>query len=273
MNTVRGEDSPGITSAPKSGPRLLTASLDEGLARLEYLVSHQRRLGLIVGPAGSGKTFLARQFARAARRQACDVLHSHLLGMDGRELLWSLVAQLGVRRDPREARFALWRALADRLAENRYERRPLVLFLDGIDQAPSEAVEVILRLLHLAAGDQLPLTCVLMARDDRFERIDSRLRELIDLRIEMEPWGTAETVDYLQQRFLAAELPAATIEESAVEQLQHLTGGAPREVAQLAELAVVAQLDQADQLLDAPTIVAVFEELSGAGLGIPLRVS
>jgi len=26
-------------------------------------------------------------------------------------------------------------------------------------------------------------------------------------------------------------------------------------------------------LLDAPTIVAVFEELSGAGLGIPLRVS
>lgn len=270
MSALLGKETPGTA---KSAPRLLTACLDEGLARLEYLVAHQRRLGLVIGPAGSGKSFLARQFARAAKRRACDVLHADLLGMDGRELLWSLIAQLGVRRTAREERFALWRALADRLAENRFERRPIVLFLDGIDQATSEGVEVVLRLMNLATSDQLPLTCVLLARADRFERIDARLRDLIDLRIEMEPWGAAETADFVQQRFAASELPNSSVAESAVEQLQHLTGGQPREVVQLTELAMVAQQDQSDQLLDAPMIVAVFDELSGMGLTTPLRIS
>ncbi len=135
-------------------------------------------------------------------------------------------------------------------------------------------METVLRLMHLATHDRVPLTSVLIARTDRYERIDSRLRELVDLRIEMEPWGSAETADYVQQRLVASELSMTDFDESAVEQLQRLTGGDPREVAQLTELALVAQQDTPTQPLDAPTIVAVFEELSGLGLGTPpLRVS
>ncbi len=130
MSSLRGDELPGQRpTTARSAPRIQTVCVDEGLARLEYLVAQQRRLGLIVGPAGSGKTFLAKQFVRAARLRSCDVLHADLLGVDGRELLWTLVSQLGIRRHIREACFALWRALADRLivmAEGRRHRSSVV---------------------------------------------------------------------------------------------------------------------------------------------------
>ena len=42
---------------------------DEALARLHFLVDEHRRLGLLMGPAGSGKSLLSwRSFARQLRR-------------------------------------------------------------------------------------------------------------------------------------------------------------------------------------------------------------
>ena len=42
---------------------------EEALARLQFLVDQQRRLGLLVGPPGSGKSLLLEVFAAAASPQ------------------------------------------------------------------------------------------------------------------------------------------------------------------------------------------------------------
>ena len=42
---------------------------EEALARLHFLVEQHRRLGLLLGPAGSGKSLLLEVFAAATRRR------------------------------------------------------------------------------------------------------------------------------------------------------------------------------------------------------------
>lgn len=265
MQAASGDRS--VTSSTYGGvaplPQLASQALEEGWARLEYLVAQRRRLGLLLGPAGSGKSLLLRQFAPSARRQGAVVWQVGMLGLDASEMLGALAAQAGLRRRATEPRAGLWRAVSDRLVEQRYERRTVALLLDDADQATEEGAEVAVRLLHLAAAEGIALTAVLAARHDRRERIDSRLAELVELRIDLEPWTVAETQAYVQDRLHAKGIDAGAFEPDAVLRLHELAGGSPRKVAHLADLALVARQDRLDQPFDAAAAAAVFDELSG----------
>ena len=52
------------------------ARMDEGLARLEYLVS-QGLLGLLTGPSGVGKSALLKRFLQGLAPQRCEVVYCH----------------------------------------------------------------------------------------------------------------------------------------------------------------------------------------------------
>ena len=70
----------GLRESPFRGsldPRYFfnSPSHDEALARLQFLVDNQRRLGLMLGAAGSGKSLLLEVFSRRLRgdaRLACS---------------------------------------------------------------------------------------------------------------------------------------------------------------------------------------------------------
>ena len=67
---------------------------EEALARLQFLVDHGRRLGLLAGTPGSGKTVLLDVFARQMQGLGNQVARLNLLSLDSREFLWDLVSQL-----------------------------------------------------------------------------------------------------------------------------------------------------------------------------------
>ena len=73
---------------------------EEALARLHFLVDQQRRLGLLVGPSGSGKSLLLEVFAEQLRRHARPVAKLSLLGVEPAEMLWLLAAEWGLSLDP-----------------------------------------------------------------------------------------------------------------------------------------------------------------------------
>jgi energy-coupling factor transporter ATP-binding protein EcfA2 len=108
---------------------------DEALARLHFLVEERRRLGLLLGPTGCGKSLVLEVFARRLRRHGAQIANVNLLGADLHEFLWLAAAELGVNPDRRDDPFRLWRGVIDRLAENRYQQLDTVLLLDDADQA------------------------------------------------------------------------------------------------------------------------------------------
>ena len=108
---------------------------DEALARLHFLVEQRRRLGLLLGESGSGKSLLYEVFAAELERTGRAVAKTSLLGIQASEMLWQLIAGLGRDADPAAPIGSLWRTLTDRITEYRYQRIDTVLLLDDVDRA------------------------------------------------------------------------------------------------------------------------------------------
>jgi general secretion pathway protein A len=234
---------------------------DEALARLFFLVERRRRLGLLMGPAGSGKSLLLEVFAQQLRRAGHAVARVNLLGVPPAEMLCLLAGQLGLNPDPTAMLSTLWRTVIDRLTEYRYQQVQAILLFDNADQAGRRVLGQLARLAQHDPSPEARLTLVLTGRYDRMGRLGDRLLDLAELRIDVAAWQESETADYLRRSLAEAGRESPVFDEPAVAKLHELSHGIPRRVSQLADLALVAgagrQLDQ----IDAQVVESVYQEL------------
>ncbi len=234
---------------------------DEALARLQFLVEHRQRLGLLLGGAGTGKSLVLDMLARDMRRLGNQVANVSLLGLDLHEFLWLLAAELGLNPSRTCDVFTLWRGINDRLIENRYQQLDTVVLLDDAGEARPEVLEHVARLVQVNRGDGWPLVIVISVPADRIMRLGSRILELAELRIDLEPWDEADTAGYLSLALAQAGCKSPVFTDDAVRRLQTVTGGVPRRVNQLAALALVAGAGRRLPRIDADTIESVYQEL------------
>ncbi len=233
----------------------------EALARLDYLLDNKSRLGLLVGPPGSGKSLVLGEFARRQRAAGAAVALVNATGLSATELLAEITAAWGSNPSAAETTATLWRAATDRLAELRLEQVPTVVALDDLDRASRETLTIVERLLQIT---DVECTIVAAAGEGSVSRLGARLLDQVELRIELTLWTTDDTRDYLQASLQAAGLERPIFAERAVERLFQLSGGAPRRVGQLAQLALIAGAGQNLTQIDEQTVLAVHDELSAA---------
>jgi general secretion pathway protein A len=233
---------------------------EEALARLHYLVEQRRRLGLLIGPSGSGKTLLLELAARQWRRAGRCVGLSSLLAATPEEFLLSFAEQLGLNLPADSPLPVIWRAVGDRLLENRYQWLDTVLLLDDADQATVPVIGQVSRLLRHDPSSETRLTIVLAAQDGR-AAVLAPLQELVELRIELAAWQREETAEFLRISLERAGRQKPLFADPAVERLHQLAQGIPRRVRQLADLALVAGAGQQLGQIDAGVIDSVYQEL------------
>ena len=171
---------------------------EEALARLHFLVEQRRRLGLLMGPDGSGKSFLLEIFAEQLRRSGRPTAKVNLLAIEPGEMLWLLAVQLGLNPDPTNSLAVLWRLVTDRLLEYRIQQIETVILLDDADQASRQVLTHVVRLAQCDPSPESRLTLVLAGQQEQMGRIGDRLLALADLRIDIEPWAQADTDNYLK---------------------------------------------------------------------------
>jgi general secretion pathway protein A len=249
----------------KNSPFAVTAASDvsasplhgEALARLEFLRESRCPFGLLLGPAGTGKSLVLAEFAGRAARSGALVAFARAAGADEAALLVPLAAglHLGIETDaPR-----LWWRLVDRLEELKLESVNAVVLLDDLDRALASGISFVERLLALADA---PLTVVATARPDTAAHMGPRLLEQTALRIDLGPWNETETREYVESRLTSAGRTQPVFDDAAIGRLFELSGGAPRRINQLAELALLAGAGQQLTQIDEGTVDAVQEELS-----------
>jgi general secretion pathway protein A len=239
---------------------------DEALARLQFLVQQRRRLGLLAGPQGSGKSLLLEVFAEQLRHDAQPVAKLSLLGVEPAEMLWLLADAWGLGLEPTRSTAALWRSLTDRLVEYRYRQLDAVVLFDDVDQADRQVLQQVARLARFDPSPDTRLTLVLAGRNEGMAKLGESLLGLVELRIDLEPWDTADTENFLTARLAQAGRTAPVFDRPAVARLHELSHGIPRRVSQLADLALVAGAGQELQQIDADVVEEAYRELGVASV-------
>jgi type II secretory pathway predicted ATPase ExeA len=234
---------------------------EEALARLHYLVDSQRRLGLLLGAPGSGKSFMLSVLAQQLRRAAVRAAAFSLQGLSAHEMLWSLAAACGLHPDQGAGAFELWRLVGDLLAANNCQGIANVVLLDDADSASADVLGQVVRLVRGELSSSSRLIVVLAGRSNRMLALGSQLLELAELRVDLAAWELADTESYLQSCLLRAGRKESAFLPEALLRLHELSGGSVRRVALLADLALLAAAGGRLPLVDAYTVEAVYDEL------------
>lgn len=239
-----------------------SAAHDEALARLEYLVDARRRLGVLLGEAGVGKSLTLCVAARRLARKGCAVAAIDAVGLGSRELLWQLAAGLGAApRDDAEV-VQLWRLIADHVAENRLQQTNTVLLVDDAGQAGPDVMMQLVRLARLDPTPAARWTIVLTAEPNQAARWNETLRELVDLRIDLGPWSETDTIGFAQSALVDAGRFEPVFDDDGLAAIHELTGGVPRRVIRLADFALLAGAAARLDTIDAAMVHAAASEMS-----------
>lgn len=229
----------------------------EALARLEFLRESRLPLALIIGPSGCGKTAVLREFSSRAERAGCAAIFVKVTAADEQAILAQLAD--GLCLADANGTWQTWRLIAERFAELRLEGRSGVVLFDDLDRAGPGALSVVERLLGLLDA---PLTMVGAARPETAARIGTSILNHAALRIDLALWDEAETAEFLQRSLARRQGQQPIFDAAGAAQLFALSGGVPRKVRQLAELALVAGASQELAQIDQQTVSAVYDELS-----------
>lgn len=236
---------------------------EEALARLTFLVDHRHPMAVVVGPGGVGKSLLLEVFALELKKKGRPVVRVAAQGIDARELWWSLAAELGLNPRPHERESHLWRMVSDRVAQHRSLSRDLVVLLDDLDLADESCAQGVLRLLSLNRRPESRLIVVASGRQETLGRLDARLLEQAELRVELEPFSEADLGSFLAYALKEAGRDDSPFSNAAASRLLELTGGVPRRVNHLAELSLIAAASQGRTHVDTEIVDGAYHEMGG----------
>lgn len=237
------------------------AAHDEAVARLNYLVEANHRLGLLLGAMGTGKSLVLDIAAHEWRRIGACVARTNLRAKDPRETLLSIARGWGADVDLYAPPFELWHAIANRLAENRWQQVPTLALFDDADRATDDVLDQVIRLAHCEPTADSRLTVVLAAQSDRVSELGSQLLGLVELRIDLPAWDLTDTQSYLTHCLARAGRTQTAFADDAIVRIHELSEGTVRRIASLADLSLLAAAAQQLPLVDVHTVETVYDEL------------
>lgn len=239
---------------------------EEALARMHFVVEQGRAAGLLLGPSGGGKSLLLEVFAGQLRNRRAAVITLDLTGLWTEDFPLALADALGV--ESQSAAWRLWSAIVARIRESHYQQMPVVFLFDNVDRARTGVEDLLSRLSQLRRGELASPVFLFTASPDQILRTPHSLLRLIDLRIDLDPWDADDCAAFVESRLEAAgardDRPIFTPE--AVIRLHALSGGIPRELIRLADLALLAGAGEELPHLGAEVIDTVYEELYAPSL-------
>lgn len=235
---------------------------EEAVARLEWLVANRQRCGLVVGDEGMGKSHLAAVAARRFAGLGAEVAVLSLGGLPEGEWLDLLLERLPLDPHSRAEPLRPWQKLEDRLRENTLMERTTALILDDLDRGPADAREGATRLVAALEPRFARVVVVATCTPEGLARVPDPLRQRTAVRIELEPWTTAEVAAFVAHGLHRAGLAADAFSPAGLDTLARFSGGRPRIACRLARLAVVAAEADGLDAIDAATIERIWRELT-----------
>ena len=212
------------------------------LLKLRYVVEQPCGAATVTGVSGVGKTLLIQKLLRELAPRYAPKVHVVFPQMPAAELLRYLVENLtGKVAGPDDVCRSL-QSMGQFLANNTQAGRHAVVAVDEAHllQA-SEVWEVLRLLLNFRSSNRQDLTLLLVGQPPLLSRIPRApgLEDRIDVKCFVRPFELTDTIRYIQNRFEAAGTSHHPFEEAALRTVHELSGGCPRRINRLCDLALL----------------------------------
>ncbi|WP_108262623.1 ExeA family protein [Mangrovicoccus ximenensis] len=225
-------------------PEFLYWSREHRLAftMLEYGMMTRTPITVITGEVGAGKTTLLQYLLRSITEDVDIGLISNAQGGRGELLQWVLHA-FSVSFDPNCSYVQLFQLLQDHMLEVYAEGRRMVLIIDEAQNLTPETVEELRMLTNINSNKDELLQLVLVGQPEFREMIRRpELRQFLQrvgASFHLGPMTAETVVEYVAHRLRFAGGTGTEIDPAAIPLIHEVTGGVPRLVNQICDLALV----------------------------------
>jgi general secretion pathway protein A len=236
------------------------------LLKLRYVVENERGAALLAGASGLGKTLVVGALKRQLGDSFSPFVHLVFPQMSVRELLAYLAAEMGALPNP-SAPVPIdesIRRLQHFLVENTRRGHQAVVAIDEAHLlVDGEALDSLRLLMNLEAGPKPAMTLILVGQPQllpALERLPA-LEARLGVKCLLRPFNLEETVSYVSHRLTAAGATHEIFTAEALSALYQLTGGNPRRINRLCDLALLIGYAEEQVRINAHQIEAVSQEL------------
>jgi general secretion pathway protein A len=237
---------------------------EEAMARLAYVVDEARQGALVMGDAGVGKSMIAETFACRMRRPNREVVTVRCPALGGREMFLDLAAEFGLVTNRSMDEGEVWRLVRNHVIANRKQGDQTVVIVDQAHLLVSSAADLrsLHLLFHLDSDPSARVTVILVARSEIMKQARSSVSEWVDLGVVIEPLTVAQTTQYVNHLLRWAGRNEPVFVHDAVHKIHELSGGVPRQMNRVCDLALLAAATEEMSFVSAAVVESVYRELS-----------
>jgi len=239
------------------------------LLKLRYAIENQRGAALLTGVTGLGKTLLAQSLAQQLPERFEPCVHIVFPAMPPEQLLAYIADEL-TNESPQASTppptiEQSVRRIENMLAENTAHNRHAVVMIDEAHLLTDyNSLETMRLLLNFEHAGKSSLTLLFIGQPsllpvlDRTPQLDARM----GVKCLMRPFTMEETTGYIAHRLSAASAQREIFTDDAMEAIHETTGGSPRYINRLCDLALLIGFAEEQDKIDAHQIESVGHELT-----------
>lgn len=241
------------------------------LLKLRYAIENRSEAALLVGGAGVGKSLLMAALRRQLPPEVTPLVHLVFPLLPPAELVSYLAWNLAQRTTGATPTAGIWtleeslRQIEQILTHNVECGQHTVVAVDEahLIAAEPQSLEALRLLLNFEVQEQRPLTLLLLGQTDLLPALERmpELEQRLAVKCLVRSLSVDSTAGYVTHRLTTAGAEEPIFTPEALETIHALTGGNPRQINRLCDLALLIGFAEERQTIDAPHIEAVAEEL------------
>lgn len=209
---------------------------------LEYGITTRAPLTVVTGEIGAGKTTLIQELLNSLEDDVTIGLISNAQGGRGDLLRWVLYA-LDVPTDPSDDYIFMFKKFQDFVIAQYSANRHVILVIDEAQNLSVEALEELRMFTNINAGKDELLQLILVGQPELRELVaHPKLRQFaqrITATYHLEGLSSKDAKEYIQHRLRHVGGSGDEISTFAIKLIYDETGGVPRMINKLCDLALV----------------------------------